>query len=625
MKYRTNPTPCRTGRSAIARKWHTTVAIFLVALAAGFSLFAPAALAETRVALVIGNGGYSQGPLKNPRNDAGLMSRSLAAAGFDVLTIMDGSQEDIRAAIASFERRLSAPDAVALFYFAGHGVQSRGDNYLIPVGTTIREEQDLVEQAVPLQAVFQAMERAASRMNIVILDACRTNPFEGAGGGRTMDGLAQVVAPAGTIIGYATAPGQVARDGAGDNSPYTQALAAAIPVPGATLDDVFRSARRVVRETTSGRQTPWEHSSLVGTFYFVAEPAPVLAELPLGALATDSGLAEIEAWQKIKSSQNGADFERHLKTYPVGYFAELAAVRLAAIEAARAMLPWTMVVTIGADPVAEAAAASAIYSKAVALDAGDASSGALQSAAQLYSEAAGLGSSDAMYRLGRAYDKGRGVSRDVVQAARWFALASTANHPTAMASLGTMNEYGEGVPRNLVEALRLYRLSADAGDPSGLANLAFLYSQGKGVARKVAEARHLYRRAADLGHTRAAFNLALMSLNGEGGRADTAEGIRWLEIAAAKPYSPALEQLAHLYDQGRGVTRDPVRAAELFLQAIQSSHRDGRKIDVASAPRSLATRREIQRRLADRGLYAGMKHGIFNVETRRGLVAFADL
>ncbi len=602
-----------------------TARLAVVAIICTLAFGVGVATAETRVALVIGNAGYADAPLKNPRNDAAVMSRALAAAGFDVLTVMDGDGDQLRTAIANFERRLMAPDAVALFYYAGHGVQSRGENYLIPVRNRIRTETDLVQQAVPLQTVFAAFERAATRMNIVILDACRNNPFDRTGATTFSSGLAQVVAPAGTIIGYATAPGQIAHDGSGDHSPYTAALAQSISVAGTTLDDVFRAARRSVREVTAGRQTPWEHSSLVGAFFFQPESPRPSANLPVGAIATSSGLAEITAWQTIKSSNDRRAFTAHLTRFPNGLFAELAAVKIANLEMALAMSPWLLAVNGGHQPMVDAALSGIVFRQALALDTSLASAADLEAAATLYAEASGLGSPDAMFRLGRAYDKGRGVARDLSQAARWYGLAADAKHPMAMAAMGTMFEYGEGVVASLVDAVRLYRMAADAGDPAGSANLAFLYSQGKGVSRNAAEARRLYTRAADQGLVRAKFNLALLVLAGDGGASDPVQAVRLFTEAAAKSYSPALWQLAHLHDQGLGVRRDASRAADLFLQAIQASHRDGRKIDVASAPRSLAARREMQRRLADRGLYAGLKHGIFNTETRRALVAFSDL
>ena len=199
------------------------------------------ALAEARIALVIGNGSYKTNRLKNPRSDAGLMARTLAATGFDVMTVMDGSTADMRRAIADFGAKLQQPGAVALFYYGGHGVQIDGENYLIPLDATIATSGDVEAQAVPLQSILRTMARSATRLNIVVLDACRDNPFQAGEWTATVSGLASVVAPAGTIIAYATGPGELASDGAGENSPYTAALAAEMVQPGATLEDVFSS------------------------------------------------------------------------------------------------------------------------------------------------------------------------------------------------------------------------------------------------------------------------------------------------------------------------------------------------------------------------------------------------
>ena len=295
-------------------------------------------LAEARVALVIGNGSYKSARLKNPRNDAGLMARTLASAGFEVMTVMDGTADDMRRAISDFGTRLQTPGAVALFYYAGHGVQIEGDNYLIPLGVEINDSSDVTEFAVPLQSVMRTMARSQTRLNIVVLDACRDNPFTAGEWTATVTGLASVVAPSGTIIAYATGPGDLAADGTDNNSPYTAALASEMLQSGATLEDVFRATRRHVLERTGNRQTPWEHSSLVSQFSFVPKPAGdggAVAALPVDAVA------EMQAWQAIKGRNDPDALRRHIERFPNGLFSELAAVRIAKLEALRSQTPWS--------------------------------------------------------------------------------------------------------------------------------------------------------------------------------------------------------------------------------------------------------------------------------------------
>jgi TPR repeat protein len=581
----------------------------------------PLAHAEARVALVIGNGSYAANRLMNPRNDAGLMARALASTGFEVMTAMDASADAMREAISRFGNRLQEPGAVALFYYAGHGVQIDGDNYLIPLGAGIHSAEDVTEYGVPLQSVMRTMQRSSTRLNIVILDACRDNPFTAGAWTASVSGLAPVVAPADTIIAYSTGPGQLADDGSGDNSPYTAALASEMTQPGATLEDVFRATRRHVLERTANQQTPWEHSSLVSQFYFVPRAADgaLVAGLPANAQ-----LLEITAWDRIKDTHDPQLIKDHMQHFPNGLFAELAAVRLAKIEAMRSLTPWSWIMTGGIDSGTRLAAAQATYDKALVIDIDGTPPGELALAVKLYSEAASEGLPSAMYRVGRSFDKGRGVSKDLLEAAKWYGRATEANYPPAMAALGTMHEFGEGAAPNLAEALRLYRAAADAGNAAGLTSLAYLYSQGKGVAVNAEEARRLYKAAADLNDPRAMYNLALMEIHGEGALVSVSNALRLLKQAAALGHSAAHVELARLYDRGHGVRRDTTQAAAYVLKALQAGHKDGRNLDITKLGWTFATRRQIQKQLAAQGLYTGLIHGFFNDATRQALVAVAE-
>ena len=223
-----------------------------------------------RLALVIGNGSYQAGRLANPVNDAKLISGVLRRVGFEVIEELDASQRQMKRAIQRFGDQLDkyGKNAVALFYYAGHGIQAGGRNYLIPVDATIRRETDLDIEAVPADWVVQQLEFAKSALNVIILDACRNNPFargfRSAGGG-----LARMDAPTGTLIAYSTAPGDVAADGDGANSPYSQALARAMLMSATPVEQAFKEVRVAVRGATKGAQTPWELSSLTGDFFFI--------------------------------------------------------------------------------------------------------------------------------------------------------------------------------------------------------------------------------------------------------------------------------------------------------------------------------------------------------------------
>lgn len=231
-----------------------------------------------RMALVIGNSDYRTSPLINPGNDANLVADTLNGLGFDVSLHENLTYRDFARVVADFGRGLAeaGPDTVGVFYYAGHAVQSEGTNYLIPVDAVIQDELDLTIQTVPMSLVMKSLEQAATRLNLVFLDACRNNPFRSltrSGGG----GLARIDAPYGTLISYSTAPGAVAADGRGRNSPYTAALARAMKIPGLTVEQALKRVRLNVVEKTNGNQVPWESSSLIGDFFFAgstAESAP---------------------------------------------------------------------------------------------------------------------------------------------------------------------------------------------------------------------------------------------------------------------------------------------------------------------------------------------------------------
>jgi hypothetical protein len=241
------------------------------------------------VALVIGNGAYATSPLANPPKDANLVASALRAVGFEVIEQTNVDQRQMKLAIEEFGENASSSE-VALFYFAGHGVQVNGRNYLIPVGANIRSEGEVDIEAVDLARVLTRLDQGHARMKLVILDACRNNPFERSYRSDTR-GLAFVSAPHGTLIAYATSPGSVAEDGSGGNSAYSAALAQQVRVPGLGVEEVFKRVRTQVRNETNERQTPWESSSIEGQFYFVAdgsvpqgvEPAPAATPTTTGS------------------------------------------------------------------------------------------------------------------------------------------------------------------------------------------------------------------------------------------------------------------------------------------------------------------------------------------------------
>lgn len=271
--------------------------------------------AEQRLALVFGNGAYSSiTALDNPVGDASLISDRLQELGFEVTLITDASRSDMTQAIAGFGRKLreAGPDTVGLFYFAGHGVQSFGANYLVPVDAQPANAADLDLVALEASAVLRQMASAQNKTNIVILDACRNNPFE-AIPSLNDNGLAEMKAPTGTYLALATAPGGVALDGTGANSPFTAALAEEMMVEGAPIEQVFKQVRVRVIQATNNLQTPWDTSSMTQNFSF--RPGQPL---------TADEIAERQLWDSVRLTQDPVQIMLFLRAYPGGVFEDEA-------------------------------------------------------------------------------------------------------------------------------------------------------------------------------------------------------------------------------------------------------------------------------------------------------------
>ena len=219
-----------------------------------------------RVALVIGNSNYRTRPLRNPTNDANDVSNALRSSGFQVIDLRDASLQQMRAGVRQFGDRLLNND-VGLVYYSGHGVEVKGRNYFIPVNADIQREDEIADQGLDVSLVLEKMSTAGKGVNILIVDACRDDPF-GRSFRSSSRGLANMDAPRGTIIAYATSPGKVAQDGDGRNSPYTKNLVRAMQQPNKPIEQVFKEVRRAVQAETKNQQTPWENTSLSGDFYF---------------------------------------------------------------------------------------------------------------------------------------------------------------------------------------------------------------------------------------------------------------------------------------------------------------------------------------------------------------------
>jgi hypothetical protein len=497
---------------------------------------ATTAQAEKRVALVIGNSAYQTVPkLPNPAADARLMSDTLLSLGFFV--VGGGAQVDLDKAgfdraLQAFGQELIGAD-VALFYFAGHGVETHGLNYIVPVDARPADEGDIFVQAVGLAGVLDEMEKSGAKINLMLLDACRNNPFGGHGFRGDTAGLAQMQAPPGTLISFATQPHSVALDGDDGHSPYTHALAETMQHPGYGLFRTFNEVGLAVEKATRGQQLPWVATSPISTsFYFAgkpvlpsptpsavtpkpdASPAPLSEQTLRRDLVTDCdrlagipydvlGARDVPAvaLEKIKAVEATAACNDAMQRYPE--------VPRFAFQAGRAAL------------------ARKDYAEA----------------RRLFETAASAGYSTALHGIGVLYANGEGVKKDHAEAARWYKKASDAGDPLGMLEIGWLDAVGEGSARNCPEAIRLHEAAVKAGVGAAMNNLGLLYVQGRCVERDYAEARRLFEQGAALNDDAALNSLGSMYNEAQGVPRNARLARELFERSAAQGYALAKQNL----------------------------------------------------------------------------------
>jgi hypothetical protein len=292
-------------------------------LLAGRSFAATPSGDPSRVALVIGNNAYAQAPLDNPVNDARAVGELLQRANFNVDLVTDASREVFLAAIEKFGDAVAKSDSkLALFYYAGHGAQVSWKNYLLPVDATVRSPQDLEARCIELGRLLGRAGQTTGKTLIVILDACRNNPF-GPDYEPEQKGLSQFDAPVGSLLAYATAPGRVASDGGGQHGLYTENLLREFSSAGTSIEDAFKRVRLNVRLGSDNSQIPWESTSLEESV-FLFPTRKKLDEAELEKLLEE----ELATWERIKASKQVEDWAGYLRAYPNGKFSEIAQIRL---------------------------------------------------------------------------------------------------------------------------------------------------------------------------------------------------------------------------------------------------------------------------------------------------------
>ncbi len=586
-------------------RWIAILVAALVLAVAGSATAQSPQSASTgkRIALVIGNGGYQYVPrLANPTSDARLMAETLRELGFTL--IGDKAQEDLDKphfdqAVQTFGNEIQGA-AVALFYYAGHGIQVNGSNYLVPVSANPTREADVDFQMVGVQLILHQMDESGAKLNLVILDACRNSPFGGKGLRSTSSGLAQMQAPTGTLISYATQPGNVAADGTDGHSPYTQALVASMREPGRGIFDVFNQVGLKVMASTAGVQQPWLASSPIeGQFFFVpaqtagtpqpapqpalqptVQPAPQPTAQPSRQSTPQPTQTAMVVPARPTATPNTGPSPSHSPQQPSAAAKDCDALAASPFDKSRpADVPGVLVARLDtgrAEPacrkaVQEQPSPRLYFQLGRVLFAEHKDADALR----LFRLAADQGMPDAQTDLGIMYRDGRGVAQSDAEAARLFRIAADQGQAVGQLSLGALYRNGRGVAQSDAEALRLYRLAADQGNPGAQNNLGVMYRDGRGVAQSDAEAVRLFRLAADQGNALGQLNLGIMFHNGRGVTQSDAEAMRLYRLAAAQGDPAIQNDLGIMYRDGRGVARSDAEAVRLFRLAADQGNQNG--------------------------------------------------
>jgi tetratricopeptide (TPR) repeat protein len=457
------------------------------------------------------------------------MADTLLKLGFFVVgggAKLDLDKAGFDAALTEFGKELNGAD-VALFYFAGHGIETHGLNYLAPVDTNPVDEGDVLAQGVGLAGILDQIEKGRAKINILLLDACRDNPFRGQGVRSAKGGLAQMEAPPGTLISFATQPRSVALDGDHGDSPYTRALAETIQHQGYGLFKTFNEVGLKVEKATHGAQLPWVSlSPISGNFYFAGKVVPA-ANAPAAATAPPAASAPAEVARLTPPDQ-------HQRLDLVTDCDRLAGMQ------SDTGLPHDLH-GVDLDKIDIAAATTAC-----------------NDAMQKYPD---------MPRF--TFEAGRVAQarKDFTQARSLDEQAFAGGYGIAANALGNLYSDGEGVRKDMAQAAQWYKKAADAGEPAAMDALAWLYQNGSGVTKDCPEAIHLYDTASKLGLSEAINNMGLLYYGGTCVQRDYAVARRWFEKAIALGDGDAMNNMGNLYNGGHGVPRSTTLAREWFEKA----------------------------------------------------------
>lgn len=481
---------------------------------------------EHRIALVIGNERYKFSPLLNPVNDARSMSEALQAVGFQVVLLENATIRQMSDAARNFGDTLQKGD-VGLFFYAGHGIQIKGRNYLIPIDADIQREDEVSFNSFDAGRLLEKMEIARSSVNIVILDACRNNPFARSFRSSSQ-GLAQMDAPVGSYLSFATAPAKVASDGINGNGLYTQHLLKAIRTPGLKIEEVFKRVRLNVMADSEGQQIPWDNSSLTGDFYFIP---PDSVENPVSPAAIASPSTLVGESHRVANDQvsNPATVAKLIPpaspTKPTTVKKTLPAKASPIARLVPPLPPSTKVEVMSETDLAD------LYQKGLnSKNVGD-----LAASAEAFRQASDGGHVQAKYEMGLLLKIGRKpIAQDLPQAQQLFLEAARQGNLMAQYEVAQMFAQGVGIAADCTQASSWARKAAEAGSPEAAALLGELNMADCGGSRNPQAAAHWFRIAADKGIVNAKFSLGVLYMTGDGVAKDLTAARKWLSAAESE-------------------------------------------------------------------------------------------
>ena len=575
------------------------------ALMLSTALMLPPGLAEaasSRVALIIGNSDYTNvNKLPNPVNDAALIETSLKSVGFETVTAMNAGRKDFVAAVKKFVSELDG-DSVALIYYAGHGIQYRDENFLLPVDTEVKAPGDLPFEAVSLKTITDEVASSKARIAIVILDACRDNPLKktaASSGSDLDDGLAKTPSAVGTFVAFATAPGTAALDGrkSDRNSPFSRALADYMTKPGLPIEQVFKRVRETVVDQTKGQQVPWDNTSLITDFFFV----DAMGEAPEIVRVSE---ADATAWRDASTANTLDGYKSYVGAYPTGLFADLAATKIRALESASSgqaqnsgngrgigaasdLADWNKATAAGTDAAYQAyldAHPTGLFVKLARLRREDASKGDLGAVTAITTKPTSNFEEFAenpLYPEVTECDRLAGHVQEAADPAVGVFFKEIEPKKAIPACQAALEQYPDSL-RLLInyaraidadgrheEARELYRAGTEAGFPIAYRSLGDVYRDGRGVEKDLKEARYWYVLGAEKHNVFAELNLANIYEAGQGVPVDKAKAVYWLWRSARQGFAPSMDKLAGYYLTGEVVPKDEKQAALLLQGAAE--------------------------------------------------------